>query len=44
VKCQNMRCFDKVILTKHLVRNGFTSDYETLVFHGDKYIAVAAEE
>jgi hypothetical protein len=44
VKCQNTRCFDKVILTKHLVRNGFTIDYETWVFHGEKYIAVAAEE
>jgi hypothetical protein len=43
VKCQNMRCFDKVILTKHLVRSGFTSDYETWVFHGEKYTAVAAE-
>jgi hypothetical protein len=29
VKCQNERCFDKVILTKHLVRNGFTTDYKT---------------
>jgi hypothetical protein len=29
VKCQNARCFDKVILTKHLVQNGFTSNYET---------------
>jgi hypothetical protein len=28
VKCQNMRCFDKVILTKHLVQNSFTADYE----------------
>jgi hypothetical protein len=44
VKCQNARCFDKVILTKHLVRNGFTSNYEMWVFHGEKYAAVAAEE
>jgi hypothetical protein len=29
VKCQNARCFDKALLTKHLVRNGFTLDYET---------------
>jgi hypothetical protein len=29
MKSQNVRCFDKVILTKHLVRNGFTVDYET---------------
>jgi hypothetical protein len=43
VKCQNTRCSDKVIMTKHLVRNGFTSDYETWVFHGEKYIAVVAE-
>jgi hypothetical protein len=42
--CQNARCFDKVILTKHLVHNGFTADYETWVFHGKKYTAVAAEE
>jgi hypothetical protein len=44
VKCQNVRCFDKVILTKHLYRNAFTADYETWVFHGEKYTAVAAEE
>jgi hypothetical protein len=44
VKCQNIRCFDKVILTKHLVKNGFTVDYETSVFHGEKYAAVAPEE
>jgi hypothetical protein len=44
VKCQNARCFDKVILTKHLVQNGFTTDYETWVFHGQKYTAIAAEE
>jgi hypothetical protein len=44
VKCQNARCFDKVILTKHLVWNGFTADYETWVLHGEKYTTVAAEE
>jgi hypothetical protein len=44
VKCQNVRCFDKVILTKQLVQNGFTVDYETWVFHGEKYTIVAAEE
>jgi hypothetical protein len=44
VKCQNVRCFDKVILTKQLVQNGFTVDYETWVFHGEKYTVVAAEE
>jgi hypothetical protein len=44
VKCQNMRCFNKVILTKHLVWNGFTSDYETWVFYDEKYTTVAAEE
>jgi hypothetical protein len=43
VKCQNARCFDKVILTKHLVQNGFTSDYEMWVFHNEKYTVVAAE-
>jgi hypothetical protein len=42
VKCQNVRCFDKVILTKHLVRNGFASDYEMWVFHDKKYTVVAA--
>jgi hypothetical protein len=31
-------------LTKHLVQNGFTADYETWVFHSVKYTAVAAEE
>jgi hypothetical protein len=35
--------FDKVILTKHLAQNGFTLDYETWVFHGEKYTAVAIE-
>jgi hypothetical protein len=44
LKCQNARCFDKVILTKHQVQNGFTADYETWVFHGEKYTTVAAEE
>jgi hypothetical protein len=44
MKCQNARCFDKVILTKHLVKNGFTADYEMLVFHDEKYTAVAAKE
>jgi hypothetical protein len=44
MKCQNARCFDKVILTKHLVRNWFTPDYETWVFHGEKYTVVAVEE
>jgi hypothetical protein len=44
VKCQNARCFDKVILTKHLIQNGFTIDYETWVFHGEKYTTIAAEE
>jgi hypothetical protein len=44
VKCQNVRCFDKVILTKHLALNGFTAYYETWVFHDEKYAAVVAEE
>jgi hypothetical protein len=44
VKCQNARCFDMVILTKHLVWNGFTADYETWVLHGEKYTTVTAEE
>jgi hypothetical protein len=44
VKCQNARCFNNVILIKHLVQNGFTADYETWVFHGEKYTTVAAEE
>jgi hypothetical protein len=43
VKCQNAGCSDKVIMTKHLVWNGFTSDYETWGFHGEKYTTVAAE-
>jgi hypothetical protein len=29
---------------KHLVKNSFTVDYETWVFHGEKYTIVAAEE
>jgi hypothetical protein len=44
VKSQNVRCFDKVILTKHLVLNGFTADYEMWVFHDEKCTTVAAEE
>jgi hypothetical protein len=40
VKCQNARCFNTVILTKHLVRNGFTTYYETWVFHDKKYTTV----
>jgi hypothetical protein len=42
VKYQNTRCFDKVILTRHLVRNGFTIDYEMWVFHNEKYTTVVA--
>jgi hypothetical protein len=44
VKYQNARCFDKVILTKDLVWNGFSADYKMWVFHGEKYTTVAAEE
>jgi hypothetical protein len=44
IKYQNARCFNKVILTKHLVKNDFTADYETWVFHGEKYTAIAVEE
>jgi hypothetical protein len=44
MKCQNVRCFDKVILIKHLIQNGFTTNYETWVFHGEKYTTVAAKE
>jgi hypothetical protein len=44
MKCQNTRCFDKVILMKHLVQHGFTADYETWVSHSEKYITVAVEE
>jgi hypothetical protein len=31
-------------LIKHLVQNGFASDYETWMFHSDKYTAVVAKE
>jgi hypothetical protein len=44
MKCQNTRCADKVILMKHLIKNGFTIDYETWVFHGEKYTTVAIEK
>jgi hypothetical protein len=44
IKCQNARCFDKVVLMKHLVKYGFTTDYETWVFHGEKYTAIVVEE
>jgi hypothetical protein len=44
VECQNVRCSDKVMLTKYLVWNGFTADYETWVFHGEKYTTVTVEE
>jgi hypothetical protein len=43
VKCQNARCADKVILMKHIIKNGFATDYETWMFHGEKYTAIAAE-
>jgi hypothetical protein len=44
VKCQNTRCADKVILMKHLIKNGFATDYEIWVFHDEKYTAVTIEE
>jgi hypothetical protein len=44
VKYQNAGCFDKVILTKHIIRNGFTSDHETWVYYGEKYTVVVIEE
>jgi hypothetical protein len=44
VKCQNMRCADKVILMKHLIKNDFATDFETWVLQGEKYTAVAVEE
>jgi hypothetical protein len=44
VICQNLRCFDKVILMKHLLKSGFTVDYETWVFHSEKYTVVVVEE
>jgi hypothetical protein len=44
MKCQNVRCVNRVILMKYLIKNGFTIDYETWVFHGEKYTAVAVEE
>jgi hypothetical protein len=43
VKCQNTGCADRVILAKHLIKNGFATDYEMWVFHGEKYTAVVAE-
>jgi hypothetical protein len=33
-KCENVRCFEKLIVTKHLCQNGFVPNYETWVFHG----------
>jgi hypothetical protein len=44
VKCRNTRCADKVKLMKHHIKNGFATNYETWVFHGAKYIVIAAEE
>jgi hypothetical protein len=44
MKCENARCFDKVILMKHLVKNGFAAGYEMWVFHCEKYTVVVAEE
>ena len=43
-RCQNAKLFDKVTVSKHLCRNGFAPHYETWVFHGEEYTAVAAEE
>jgi hypothetical protein len=31
-------------LTKHLVQNGFIADYETWVFHDEKYTVITVEE
>jgi hypothetical protein len=28
------KVFDKIVVTKHICRNGFMSDYEMWVFHG----------
>jgi hypothetical protein len=42
VKCQNARCAYKVILTNHLIKSGFATDYKTWVFHSEKYTAIAA--
>jgi hypothetical protein len=44
VKCHNTKCTDKVILMKHLINNGFTTDYEMWVFHGEKYTVVVVKE
>lgn len=43
-KCQNAKLFDKFTVSKQLCRNGFVPDYETWVFHGEKYSTVAVEE
>jgi hypothetical protein len=43
MNCQNARYFDNVILTKQLVWNCSTADFQTLVFHGEKYTTVTTE-
>jgi hypothetical protein len=42
-KCQNARCFNKLIVIKHLCRNGFAPHSFTLVFHDEKYTAFIAK-
>jgi hypothetical protein len=42
-RCQTVKLFDKIIVTKYLCRNGFTSHYEIWVFHDKKYATVAAK-
>ena len=36
-KCGNMRWVNKVEMGKHLVKNGFTSDYTRWVHHGEAH-------
>jgi hypothetical protein len=45
IKCLCVKCQNRGVLTRsHLVRNGFASDYEMWVLHGEKYTTIITEE
>jgi hypothetical protein len=43
-RCQNMKLFDMLKVTKHLCWNGLTLDYKTGVFPDEKCTVVAAKQ
>ena len=43
-KCRNTRRQDKDTLSTHLIKHGFTPDYQTWTFHGEKLAKRARTE